>query len=76
MFLISSKRWSQNSTTTLKASFMSKKTDIAIPDEVVISKIFIVREKKVMLDKGLADLYNVSNKGFKSGGKEKLITVP
>ena len=30
-----------------------------IPDEVVISKIYLIREQKVMLDSGLAELYGV-----------------
>jgi len=32
---------------------------IILPDEVIISKIYLVRGKKVMLDKDLADLYEV-----------------
>jgi len=30
-----------------------------IPDEVVISKIYLIREQKVMLDSDLAELYGV-----------------
>ena len=30
-----------------------------IPDEVVMSKIYLVRDKKVMLDRDLAELYHV-----------------
>lgn len=37
---------------------MSKK-EIAIQDEVVISKIYEIRGKKVMLDRDLAELYDV-----------------
>ena len=33
---------------------------ISIPDEVVMSKIYIIREVKIMLDKDLAELYEVS----------------
>ena len=36
---------------------MSKQ--IAIPDEVVMNKIFLVRGQKVMLDRDLAELYGV-----------------
>jgi ORF6N domain len=36
-----------------------QKVSIAIPDETVISKIFIVRGKKVMIDTDLAELYAV-----------------
>jgi len=37
---------------------MSK--EIVITEESVISKIYIIRDKKVMLDKDLAELYNVT----------------
>ncbi|WP_234461977.1 ORF6N domain-containing protein [Pedobacter segetis] len=36
---------------------MSKLQAIAIPDEVVMSKIFIIREQKIILDRDLAKLY-------------------
>jgi phage regulator Rha-like protein len=36
-----------------------KKTDVAIPDETVISKIYLIRKHKVMLDRDLAELYGV-----------------
>jgi len=32
---------------------------IAIPDEVVMSKIYLIRGQKVMLDRDLAELYGV-----------------
>jgi hypothetical protein len=32
----------------------------AIPDEVIINKIYLIRGKKAMLDRDLAELYNVS----------------
>lgn len=35
---------------------------IAIPDEIVINKILIVRGKKVMIDTDLAELYGVPTK--------------
>ena len=35
---------------------------LLIPDEVVISKILLVRSKKVMIDKDIAELYGVSTK--------------
>src|SRR5690606_24683887 len=37
---------------------MSK--EITISEEAVISKIYIIRDKKVMLDKDLAELYDVT----------------
>lgn len=36
-----------------------KKTDVAVPDEAVISKIYLIRKHKVMLDDDLAELYQV-----------------
>jgi hypothetical protein len=36
-----------------------KGDQLILPDEVIISKIYLVRGKKVMLDKDLADLYEV-----------------
>ena len=37
---------------------MNKK--ITIPDEVIINKIYVIRDQKVMLDKDLAELYDVT----------------
>ena len=38
---------------------------IAIPDEVVLNKIYLIREQKVMLDMDLAELYGVETKQLK-----------
>ena len=38
------------------------KTPFLIPDEVMINKILLVREKKVMIDKDIAELYGVTTK--------------
>ncbi|MGB3850197.1 MAG: ORF6N domain-containing protein [Tunicatimonas sp.] len=40
---------------------MSKKkaTAVSIPEEVIISKIYLIRGQKVMLDRDLAELYGV-----------------
>jgi len=40
---------------------MSKK-EISIPQEIIANKIFLVRDKKVMLDSSLAELYQVETK--------------
>src|SRR5580658_5707753 len=42
---------------------MTKK--ITIPDEIIISKIYLVREQKVMIDRDLAALYGVETKRLK-----------
>ncbi len=33
---------------------------VAIPDEIITSKIYLIRDKKVMLDEDLAELYGVA----------------
>jgi hypothetical protein len=33
---------------------------LVMPDEVVMSKIYVIRDQKVMLDKDLAELYQVA----------------
>jgi|TARA_B110000967_G_C18758888_1_gene496782 hypothetical protein len=38
---------------------------ITIPDEVITSKIYLIRNQKVMLDKDLAELYQVETKQLK-----------
>ena len=38
---------------------MSKEKSLAIPDEVVVGKIYLIRKHKVMLDIDLAELYQV-----------------
>ena len=35
-------------------------TQIAIPDEIITSKIYLIRDRKVMLDEDLAELYGVT----------------
>ena len=44
-----------------KKSKMSRKA-VAVPDEVLMSKIFLIRDQKVMLDNDLAELYEVETK--------------
>jgi len=39
-----------------------KEEKLVIPDEVVISKIYALREQKVMLDSDLAELYRVESR--------------
>lgn len=41
-----------------------KQNNSLVPTEIVISKIFLVRGKKIMLDKDLAELYGVETKSF------------
>ena len=40
---------------------MAKRTiKLAIPDEIITSKIYLIRDRKVMLDEDLAELYGVT----------------
>ncbi len=38
---------------------MSETNTVIIPDEVVMGKIYVIRDQKVMLDRDLAELYGV-----------------
>jgi len=57
---------------------MSKKsaTDLMIPDEVVISKIYLIRGQKVMIDKDLAELYGVETKQLKRQVRRNIERFP
>jgi len=49
---------------------------IVIPDEVVMSKIFVVRGVKIMLDRDLAELYGVETKVLKQSVKRNISRFP
>lgn len=51
-----------------------KKT--VIPEEVVINKIYLIRDQKVMLDSDLADLYAVETKQLKRQVKRNIERSP
>jgi hypothetical protein len=38
---------------------MKKNSELIIPDEILLNKIFLLRNHKVMLDRDLAELYGV-----------------
>lgn len=52
------------------------KRDITITDEFVISKIYLVRNTKVMLDKDLAQLYHVETKRLKEAVRRNIERFP
>jgi len=54
----------------------SKKNSIAIPDEIIMQKIYLIRGKNVMLDKDLAELYNVETKQLKRAVRRNIIRFP
>lgn len=49
---------------------------IAVPDEVIIDKIYFIRGKKVMLDRDLAELYNVTTGNLNKAVKRNLKRFP
>ncbi|HRH12188.1 MAG TPA: ORF6N domain-containing protein [Bacteroidia bacterium] len=56
---------------------MTKKQEIeAIPDEVIMRQIYFIRGHKVMLDRDLAELYQVETKRLKEQVKRNRIRFP
>lgn len=58
---------------------MEKDTQInalAIPDEVLLNKIYFIRGQKVMLDRDLSDLYGVETKRLKEAVKRNIERFP
>ncbi len=55
---------------------MSKKSDLIIPDEVVMNKIYLIRGQKVMIDRDLAELYQVETKRLKEQVKRNINRFP
>ena len=47
-----------------------------LPDETIINKIYIIREKKVMIDRDLAELYGVETKVLNQAVKRNLKRFP
>ena len=53
---------------------MSK--NLSIPDEIITNKIFLIRDQKVMLDKDLANLYDVETKNLKRQVRRNIERFP
>jgi hypothetical protein len=47
-----------------------------LPDETIINKIYIIREKKVMIDRDLAELYGVDTRVLNQAVKRNLRRFP
>ena len=47
-----------------------------IPDEFITSKIFLIRDKKVMLDEDLAELYDVETRRLNEQIKRNIARFP
>jgi len=56
---------------------MMKKNQLSqIPDEIVMNKIYVIRNQKVMLDSDLAELYGVETKQLKRQVNRNTIRFP
>jgi len=56
---------------------MAKGTSkLAIPDEIITNKIYLVRDKKVMLDEDLAELYGVSTGNLNKAVSRNIARFP
>ena len=53
--------------------FYNVSKSLAIPDEVVVSKIYLIRKQKVMLDADMADLYQVETRRLNEQVRETWI---
>ncbi len=47
-----------------------------IPDEFITTKIYVIRDKKVMLDEDLAELYNVTTGNLNKAVKRNMARFP
>lgn len=52
------------------------KKKLLLPDEVVINKIYLIRGQRVMLDRDLADLYNVLTSNLNKAAGRNLKRFP
>jgi phage regulator Rha-like protein len=50
--------------------------EIVVPDEVIMNKIYLIRGKKVMFDRDLAELYGVETKQLKRAVKRNIERFP
>ena len=53
-----------------------KENQLMITDELVLNKIYFIRGQKVMLDRDLAELYNVETKALKQAVKRNIDMFP
>jgi hypothetical protein len=49
---------------------------LMLPDDMIISKIYLIRGEKVMLDRDLAELYGVETKYLKRQVKRNILRFP
>ncbi len=52
------------------------KNEIIIPDDIITDKIYMIRNQKVMLDRDLANLYNVETRVLKQAVRRNIKRFP
>ncbi|MEA3495941.1 MAG: ORF6N domain-containing protein [Bacteroidota bacterium] len=52
------------------------RTEITIPEEIIMSKIYLIRGQKVMLDRDLSELYEVDTKVLKQAVRRNIERFP
>jgi hypothetical protein len=55
---------------------MKRAEFLPVPDELVMNKIYMIRNQKVMLDRDLAELYGVETKRLKEAVKRNIHRFP
>jgi hypothetical protein len=55
---------------------MEKKNRVIVSDDILMNKIYIIRDQKVMLDRDLAELYGVETKYLKRQVKRNIDRFP
>ena len=53
-----------------------KDNQLAIPDEIITSKIYLIRDRKVMLDEDLAELYGVTTGNLNKAVNRNITRFP
>jgi hypothetical protein len=53
-----------------------KNDNLMLPDEIIMNKIYLIRDQKVMIDKDLAELYGVETKVLKQQVKRNIERFP
>ncbi len=57
-------------------NMMNEKPNLIVPDEVLINKIYLLRDQKVMLDRDLAELYGVLPRRLREQVKRNINHFP
>jgi phage regulator Rha-like protein len=59
-----------------KSEISNPQSEITVPEEVILGKIYMIRGQKVMLDMDLAELYDVETKHLKRAVKRNITRFP